>query len=1206
MADSLQPTPDQPVDADPVVKDSSSNDLGADAPKDLDGSGLDGGSFDGSGDDNIFGAVAMASTSENDSYAADGESGVVFGDADESDISDESDTPELTTQFLGAPSSAEQSPPSAAQSVELKGVSIQGVDLGGDVTATGAVAGTGAAISTSVDGFSGASGALEAFGLSLEDLSDASSGEAIRDALRTGGDARLSSSVTGAISSSSTSVEAGSQAVTSVDVAGIQADEATIAIGSKAEASTTTAVTASATADSTAGASRAVLDVAQVGGVDLLGADVSLSVGANWVMSAEVTADFSAAAESAAADAEAVAAIDSLLGAGISELLVGGSSALTTNTNVSIDLGSASQSGNASSSTEVDTLLGLNLAEASGSGDLDGIAGALLLNNTGTASFTETASSNRGDASTSVAIAEAGGVSLGDTTTGAQVVGTSDVKLEFNQTSSSAGGDSDATTRLTEVYGVQAPGLLETGGSTSVTSKLSVDGTQLAQSVGGAASTTAQGERQVSIELGTQEANGNVQLIVTNFLGSEATATSVLATASTEEIQTYLAGVNADSLQGGGTVSVTADTTVVVSGSARSSDDNATAVAVNTDVYGVDVGEVEAGADVTLDGSASTSLNLLADTLEGDARTLAQIGSQEAVAVATLLDGGADARVLAEALATLAGAATSVEGDAESRAQLASLLGLNATTVVVEGDAEVVASLGLEVTGSASSVAGDATSTFVAGELLGSTVDDFSSGGDLSLGSDVAAEVALLASSIDGVVYTDAALDQIIASAGNYSADGSGDLSLGSLVQIEIGSSSVAGDASGELSIGQGAAASGEAGTNDAITTGSDLDVEASSELIAAVEASSTEGSVAVQVDGGDGRALHVDGISNLDLVAGGDLDATVRAEAAVTATASTQEGTASTEVSLDVAAVEYGSILGSQDGDVDLSASSSTELIASSEGAEDRDDAIASVDAVVAGYRGEGGQGISEDRNGSISIDASNTAHVIASAEGGDALIEADLQAIGASLADDGFLTLGGSGDISSVGVIGADLIASSLFGNVGIDTTLAARGISGGEVQGAGLDGSVSGTSLINASLLGLTQWGDADLTSQSSGVGLDDSILGAGFGDNNITGISRVSMESLSSTDEGDASALHFSKSVGVLANDGTPTLVTSGADLVAIAEDTSFVTAMTSQGQATSHSQSETVGISGAEVSLYGEGNLVVDAHSKASAISSSNA
>jgi hypothetical protein len=223
------------------------------------------------------------------------------------------------------------------------------------------------------------------------------------------------------------------------------------------------------------------------------------------------------------------------------------------------------------------------------------------------------------------------------------------------------------------------------------------------------------------------------------------------------------------------------------------------------------------------------------------------------------------------------------------------------------------------------------------------------------------------------------------------------------------------------------------------------------------------------------------------------------------------------------------------------------------------------------------------------------------------DALIAADLHAIGASLAGDGFLSLGGTGDISSVGVIGADMIANSQFGNVGIDTTLSARGIRGGEVQGAGLDGSVSGTGLINASLLGLTQWGDADLASQSTAVGLDNSILGAGFGDNSITGISRVSVDSLSSTDHGDASALHYSKSVGVLANAASPTLVTSGADLVAIAEDTSYVTAMTSQGQATSHSSSETVGISGAEVSLFGDdSNLVVNASSKASAISSSNA
>jgi hypothetical protein len=638
-------------------------------------------------------------------------------------------------------------------------------------------------------------------------------------------------------------------------------------------------------------------------------------------------------------------------------------------------------------------------------------------------------------------------------------------------------------------------------------------------------------------------------LIVTNFLGSEAAATSVLATASTEEIQSYLAGVAADSLQGGGTVSVTADTNLSVSGKARSSEDNATAVAVNSDVYGVDAGEVSASGDVTIDGSASSSIKLLADTLEGDARTLAQVGNQEAVAVATLLDGSADAKVLADALATLEGAASSVEGNAESRAQLASLLGLNATTVVVEGDAEVLANLGLQATNTATSVSGDSTATFVAGDVLGTTAGDFNSGGDLNLGSDVAADVALLASSIDGVVYSDASLDQIIASAGNYSADGSGDLTLGSLVEIELGSSSVSGDATSDLSIGQEAAASGEAGSKDAITTGSDLDVVATSELTASVEASSTDGSVSVEVDGGEGKALHVDGISNLDLVAGGDLNATVSADAAITATADTQEGTASTKVALDVAAFEQGSIVGAQDGDITLSASSSTELVASSQGAETSDQAIVGVDAVVAGYRGDAGEGISQDRDGSISIDATNTSNIIAAAEGGDALISADLQAIGASLATAGFISLGNKGDISSVGVIGADLIANSQFGDVAIDTTLTARGIRGGEVQGAGNDGSVSGTGEINASLLGLTDWGNSDLSSESTAVGLDNSILGAGFGNNSITGISKVSVDSLSSTEYGDASALHYSKSVGVLANATSPTLVTSGADLVA---------------------------------------------------------
>ena len=136
-------------------------------------------------------------------------------------------------------------------------------------------------------------------------------------------------------------------------------------------------------------------------------------------------------------------------------------------------------------------------------------------------------------------------------------------------------------------------------------------------------------------------------------------------------------------------------------------------------------------------------------------------------------------------------------------------------------------------------------------------------------------------------------------------------------------------------------------------------------------------------------------------------------------------------------------------------------------------------------------------------------------------------------------------------------------------------------------------------------MTISGDSSNISQSTSVGLDDSILSTGFGTDGIRGESQQLIDSLSSTEFGDANAIHGSKSIGILANDETSTVVTSNSDVVAIAQDNSYVTAMTSQGQASSQSSSETVGISGAEVILYGDGNLVVDSNSSATALSSSN-
>ena len=52
--------------------------------------------------------------------------------------------------------------------------------------------------------------------------------------------------------------------------------------------------------------------------------------------------------------------------------------------------------------------------------------------------------------------------------------------------------------------------------------------------------------------------------------------------------------------------------------------------------------------------------------------------------------------------------------------------------------------------------------------------------------------------------------------------------------------------------------------------------------------------------------------------------------------------------------------------------------------------------------------------------------------------------------------------------------------------------------------------------------------------------------------IRGESQQSIDTLSSTEFGNATAIHASKSVGILADDATSTVVTSDSDVVAIAK------------------------------------------------------
>lgn len=1108
--------------------------------------------------------------------------------------------------------------PQASSRVDASGIELKGATVGDTFSAPVALTAEAIATGTSVSGYGSGVAELHAFGLTLEDLADASTGEAVRNALTTGTGANLSSTLKLTAESSGSSVDGVANARTFVDTAGVQADQASVEFGGTATVAASVTLQAGADSSAAQSAANAYIDVAQATGLDLSGGDtgnVRIEVGNNFIASGAVSADFLAAAESAADDATATAAIDRLLGADVEQLLVGGSSRIDGNTDISLGLTSASQSGASSSIVDAASILGLNLQEAAGSGDLHGVRGALLLNNLSTTDVNQTSTSSSGDATATAAFDSVGGIHLGDVDTGAQLAATTNNSLSLDQSARSSGGDVETSTHLNDVYGLQQEGLLETGGSTSINATLEVDGKRAAQAVAGAASSTYIGGDQVGISLGVQEAAGNVQLIVNNFLGGESVASSVLATASSQDVQAFLAGIEATSISSGGTTTITVDNALNSQGTASSNEDTAVAATNATEIYGVTVDSANSAGDITINADTSASVELLAESLRGDAAALTNLGSEVAVAAANLLDGNADAKVVANALAVLDGTANSVDGTAVSHSDLAALLGLKAQTIAVEGDAELIAKAGLTATNSSGSLAGDASSSLSVGSVTGSSVDDFSTGGDITLGADASADVELLASSLAGLATSDAVLDQVFALEGSYSAGGDADLELGAVVSVDQVASSVDGNAFSSVSIGDEAAAFGQAGGNDVIHADGSLAVAASSEFSASLEAASTAGDVAVQVDGGAGHALDLAGTNHVDISSGADLTANVSADAAVVAEASTQEGAASAAVNLDVAAVEAGNLESNRDGTVDLAAASYTTVTASTEGEQAADDATVDVNVNVYGFNGGGGDGIDVDRNGSIEATAFNNSHIIAQSEAGQAQVESQLKAVGASLLSDGVISIGGLGDIHSVGVIGAvdasgeitdraSMIANSQTGNVGVTGLFAASGISGGEVQGA--VGNLYGAGIIGADLMSVTLEGDATNSSEAAAVGLYGSMLVGGSGNSDITGVSRVAVDSLTSTELGNSFANHNSRSVGVFANSTDPTITTAGADLVAIAEDNSFVTAMTSHGQASSSSSSETVGISGAHVTLYGEGDLVVNSHSKASALSSSNA
>ena len=93
---------------------------------------------------------------------------------------------------------------------------------------------------------------------------------------------------------------------------------------------------------------------------------------------------------------------------------------------------------------------------------------------------------------------------------------------------------------IIESVAIEADSQLLTEGNTAMKADQDILFNQNSQTIQGDSKTLSIGDTQVGIELGTQKSGDQIQLVINNFLGGESLATSVLATASTEEVQNYI------------------------------------------------------------------------------------------------------------------------------------------------------------------------------------------------------------------------------------------------------------------------------------------------------------------------------------------------------------------------------------------------------------------------------------------------------------------------------------------------------------------------------------------------------------------------------------------------------------------------------------------------------------------------------------------
>ncbi len=871
------------------------------------------------------------------------------------------------------------------------------------------------------------------------------------------------------------------------------------------------------------------------------------------------------------------------------------------------------------------------------------------------------------------------------TASGAFTVGTTavvdaDSVITGKATATSVEGTVNADAAATTNIGVQA-GAFTVGESAVVTAD--AKSTQVAAAAtignnGATADATADATVATNIGLDAQGAfsvGTNASVTGIADATNKATATNVDrdATAIAGDVAAQISGVDTGSTFTVGTNGTLTGQAIVDQDAIASTGGLTAGTEVSTaKAQAVEVSGLELDGGVTSFGTNATVIGSAAVT--NDAKATGIYASTDADVAVTTIQGvelntgslvsGTEATMAARATAANVATAQSTSGNADAKIDIDLTGGLNATdesvTIGTAGIIDADASITNVATASSVDASSAAVSAVVDNDRVvgielasaSTTTGVLSTGTTLALDADAVSSQIATASNIGDPLGVDFAATATVASGDDVYGIQDTVITVGTNTTQLTSSATLVGDATASNMSGSSTAVAGgstgevialdTSATTIGLNATNGMSLQASSTLSA--DASSVEngaiaraGTATAVVTGTTAAAALgyvadvVTGVDSSPITVGNDAGtilagATGRLEAIASTIGNDSPASSATAMAAQTAAglVDSTVTIGN-DGNLTGTANLVGTASASNVGN------IAGSDAAVAAIQ-LNSQGIDQvtdtitiGADGNVAGRAYVDGSAISATVNGAATSMGDLTSLGLNLDDTSDITIGQSGSISGLSVLGEmsatgsftdqmDLLASStlddatalgIFDSAGIlgldlatgagDQTVLTAGPTSGSVTGQGLAGVNAVASTIGNAA------GDnaiADLVGSVSGI-QDVDILGGMQGINTVRGTSFGDFDAMASSIKGDATSASATDAYGIFDANGDGAITLSG-NIVAQAVLSNTVMASSVNGNASATATGNAIGMGGYDITIIGGGSFTASANSQSAA------